>query len=643
MLAWLITIIIWLQLIVGDNSNADHDAIDLEAERQREAERRRALLGDLVNQPYDHERLRERARAVCVSTEVLARWYHTFLRGGIDALKPDWKTIPPSSWHIARERRQQLGSLADGTPITLDDIQQRAEELGWRWVRLKKWVERFRDHGIGALAPENDPEKERRQKKKRTIPDANALSEADLADAIQRLLLLGDLAEQAHVSEAEMQAQAQKSGKGRSTLWKWWSAYRDHGIAGLATRRRSDRGRSHNISDRMIDIVQGIRLSKRDCPVHEVHRLACERARLLGEEEPTEWQVRTICERIPKGDKLLADNRSREFANKCQITYPIHFKRVIYQVDITAVDVLVQDLRSKKYRTRSGEKRPQIITCIDGRSGVLVAARFTYDVPDRFDVGLVIRDALTVSERNHYGGIPEEIWIDRGRQFTSHYVKQLARELSFRLYETRNPNIKGAVERFFGTLNTRFWATLEGYTHANTVERNTEALKTEEKLTIYQLVERFWKFATETYHQTSFEYPDEAEAMTPLTYWEKHCFAEPANPDILQILLKEPFRRKVVKKGIKIEGRWFWHSELAEIVGEHVTVRIGTTYEKPEEIEVFHNDQWFCTAFWVASPQGQEVDPLEVYEAKKSQKRVIIRRYKRLSAGLSQTIPCRPI
>jgi putative transposase len=621
LLVCLIAVIVVLQWLVLNRTDANNEPIDIEAERHLEAERRRALLGDLVDRPYDYNRLRDRAKAVRISVQTLSRWYHDFLRGGIDALKPDWQDVPDSSWHIACERRQQLGFLADSEHMTLDDIQKHAEELGWRWVRLKKWTERYRNHGLGALAPENDPEKERRAKKQQHIPDLEAASEADVADAVKRLHLLGDLAEQAHVSEDEMKAQAREVGKGRSTLWKWWSAYRDHGLAGLLNKRRSDRGQPHGISDRMIDVVRGIRLSKRDCPVHEVHRLACERARLLGEEEPTEWQVRAICERIPKADKLLADKRLRRFANEVQITFPMHIKRVIYQVDITPVDVLVKDLRSQKYRTRSGEKRPHIITCIDCRSGVLVAARFTYDVPDRFDVGLVIRDALTVSSDKPYGGIPEEIWIDRGRQFTSHYVKQLARELEFRLYETKNPNIKGAVERFFGTLNTRLWSTLKGYTHANTVERNTEALETEEKLTIYQLVERFWKFIDNIYHQTSFEYPDEEEAMTPLTYWEKHCFAAPADPDVLQILLKEPFTRKVTKKGIKIQGRWFWHSELADIVGEQVTVRIGATYEKPEEAEIYHDDLWLCTAFWVHSEQGHEVEPMDVYEAKQRQKR----------------------
>src|SRR5260370_42688300 len=102
---------------------------------------------------------------------------------------------------------------------------------------------------------------------------------------------------------------------------------------------------------------------------------------------------------------------------------------ITYQIVHTPVDVLVKDERSESIRTKSGEVRPWLTTCIDSRSRLLMAAVFGYDHPDRYTVATAIREAVLTSEQKLYGRKPHEIWVDNGHEFRSHHVHQLTQTL----------------------------------------------------------------------------------------------------------------------------------------------------------------------------------------------------------------------
>jgi putative transposase len=133
-------------------------------------------------------------------------------------------------------------------------------------------------------------------------------------------------------------------------------------------------------------------------------------------------------------------------------------------MDHTQIDLLVKDLRDEPYRTESGETRPYLIIILESRSRRILAWVLSYDRPNKYDIAAAIAMAL----RN--GGIPDEIWTDQGKEMMAGHVEKLADGLGFKLVhlEKHQPQQKGRVERFFGTLNTRLWATLEGYVASNT-------------------------------------------------------------------------------------------------------------------------------------------------------------------------------
>jgi hypothetical protein len=146
---------------------------------------------------------------------------------------------------------------------------------------------------------------------------------------------------------------------------------------------------------------------------------------------------------------------------------------------------------------------------------------------------------------------------------------------------------------------------------SNTVKRHPRA---KAKLTLSELVNKFWEFIDKYHNEVH-----SVTKMTPLAFWAENCHARPVNPRRLDILLKERARRKVIKKGIKYRGRIYWHTALGEVVGESVLIRSGPSYAAPDEIEVFHDDRWICTAFAIDSERGLAVTRDEVRAAQRAQ------------------------
>jgi hypothetical protein len=248
----------------------------------------------------------------------------------------------------------------------------------------------------------------------------------------------------------------------------------------------------------------------------------------------------------------------------------------------------------------------------------------TYDVPDSNDIAAVIRDALIVTDEKPYGGVPHAIWVDQGAQLVSHHVRRIARDLHFELKDGKpnhpedrgDPQERGIEERFFGTLKTRLWSTLEGYVHSNTKERNPNA---KAKLTTTELAQELQTFI-DKYHR---EVHSETK-MTPLQFWAKNCHATGAPPRDLDILLLRKEERVVNKDHIHYGTRRYWDDDLAEIpIGTKVTIYAQADYIRPNEIEVFYNGRHLCTASAHDSAKGRAVTGARVLAAQRRQRQRI--------------------
>lgn len=596
-----------------------------------EVQRRLSLLGPLTSGSYDYHRLKVRAAQTYVPLKVLWTWLQAYQKQHEEGLAPtdwtSWTALPAKTQDEITERLAKLGKvvMARAFPDECDldaSIPELAELNQWSLRTAERWVRRYQVGGWWGLAATHDPAKAGRGHKESVVPALGTLTREELETTFHRRELLGDLTNKTQVSRAEVEAQAKSVGIGSSTLWLYLKQYRATGISGLAPKERSDKHGHHRLTPRMQEVIRGVRLSQPDKPIRSVYKAVCQKAEVLGEPAPSEWQVRQICAEIPHAAVLLADGRDDEFRNRYEVTRRMEQIRqqdfrIIYMIDHTPVDVLVKDLRGPKYRTQSGEVRPWLTTCVDSRSRLLMAAVFGYDRPDRYTVAMAIRDAVLTSQDKLYGGIPHEIWVDNGKELVSHHVSQLTEALHIVLHPCRphHPQERAIGERFFGTLNTRLWADQPGYVASNTEERNPQA---KAKFTLAELEERFWNFIQNEYHQ---EVHSETKE-TPPGYWMLHCYAEPAKARELDVLLMEPKKRIILKDGIYYRGRLYWDPRLPAYVGEQVVVRVAPIYRPPDEIEVYRirNRQWLCTAKAMDSPAGQAVTQLDIVNAKREQR-----------------------
>lgn len=614
------------------SKNGRKELFDLELARQREAKRRLAVLGVLAHEDLDKQHLRTLALSHFLPVHVLISWKYAFHLNSLEGLQPsDWLPLKEKSQRIITKRLAELGSLTEklnnGDKVTIQDICDLACQHNWKTRKAERLVRRYQIDGVWGLAPERDPERISRQRTQPMHSELAVASPKARAEADKRYNLIKPYIERRRIPNKELKVYAEENDSSLETLRKYLRDYKADGLRGLLPcEQRSDKGRRHNLSERMEGIIVGIRLSQSDLPMHEVHTRASQRAVLLAEPGPTLWQVRRVCDGIAKEVKEVADGRYGEYRNKHRITYRYHFDGsvIVYQIDFTRVDVLLKDVRRRGFHTQSVEVRAYLTTCIECSSRLVMGYLFTYDTPNSANIATVLHDALITSENKPYGGIPSAVWVDQGNQLISNHMQQIARDLHFDLHvgkpnfseDRGDPQKRGRVERPFGTFNTRLWSTLPGYTHSNTKDRNPNI---QGELTISELAAEFRGFIEKYHHEVHSETKE-----TPLSFWANHCFATPAAPNEVDILLQELDHRTVSKGFIQYGARRYWHDDLWDVPADAtVQIRSQPQYMRPDDILVYYNGRLICSAFALDSVAGRKVDGKRVLATQRRQRKAI--------------------
>jgi putative transposase len=96
-------------------------------------------------------------------------------------------------------------------------------------------------------------------------------------------------------------------------------------------------------------------------------------------------------------------------------------------------------------------------------------------------------------------GLPQYLYTDRGKDFRSQHMEQVAVELGIVLCLRRKPSDGGIVERPFGTLNSQFFSSLPGYTASNVTKRSPAA-ESEACLTLLELEQLLVRYVVDHYN-----------------------------------------------------------------------------------------------------------------------------------------------
>lgn len=193
--------------------------------------------------------------------------------------------------------------------------------------------------------------------------------------------------------------------------------------------------------------------------------------------------LRTFQRRCKGIDRYVRDyyRKGPEYAAKMHRTYQVQpLPARPYQdveVDHCTLDILLVDDDSDVVLGR-----PDLIIFRCRKTGMIIGASLGFEAPSFASFVAGLRHAIYPKDMSGfpavrmpwpcYGRI-ENLWVDNALHFIGDDIRAAARELKMSKprFKPRCPWLKGALERFFGYLNTGLVHVLPGTTLSNTVER----------------------------------------------------------------------------------------------------------------------------------------------------------------------------
>ena len=399
-------------------------------------------------------------------------------------------------------------------------------------------------------------------------------------------------------------------GLSRRTAQRWVRQYRQVGLAGLARRQRSDRGR-RRIEAELQQLVEALALQKTNPTAAAIHR------RITPIAVQNEWRVPSyecvhdIVHALDPDLVMLAHEGSRAYQQQYDLLYrrEANAPNEIWQADHTCLDIWLV--------TEDGSTaRPWLTAIEDDYSRCIAGYDVSFEHPNALNTCLTLRQAIWRKSDPRWSicGIPQIFYTDNGSDFTSNHLEQVSADLKMQLvFSTVGmPRGRGRVERFFQTVNQLFLHELPGYI-ANDDGKPT----TKPTLTLVEFKARLHDFLLDAYLPRT----QKELGTDPKSRWEASGFL-PNMPESLEqldlLLLTAAKTRRVRRDGIHFHKMRYIDTNLAAYISEDVVIR----YDPRDmvEIRVFHADKFVCRAL-CQELAGQEVTLKEIMRMRRARKR----------------------
>lgn len=329
------------------------------------------------------------------------------------------------------------------------------------------------------------------------------------------------------------------------TIKEWLLHYRRHGFDALKPKKRADRGNSRRLSPDEQDEILEIRKKFLHMPVSVFydHLIDC------GEINKNQISYSTI-NRLLKKNKLVG----KTFMEMPERKRFAHDK----------VNTLWQaDLSHGPYVPIDGKKKTYLIAYIDDCSRLVPYAQFFSS--EKFDgVRVTTKEALLRR------GKPKMIYADNGKIYRSDTLQYACARMGIILLHTKpyDAPAKGKIERFFKTVQTRFYPLLR----ADPVD-SLEALN-----------QRFWHWLEKDYHRKTHASLD---GQTPHEVFQSQldsvAFLE--DTEILDTIFLKRYSRKV-----KLDGTITLNKQLYEVPSDYIGNTIDIRVDN-QAVYIFEDDK----------------------------------------------------
>lgn len=414
------------------------------------------------------------------------------------------------------------------------------------------------------------------------------------------------------------------------TLYNWVQAFKKNGLSGLAPQQRSDKGQRRSANDDIVQLIQGLYLKTPSAPVSAIHRTVKEVCGKNNWRVPSYDVVHDITSKIAPDLRTLAHEGDKAYQQAYELIHRREADRPneIWQADHTPLDIYLLDSHQQP-------AKPWLTVIIDDYSRAIAGYFLGFEPPSSMRIATAMRQAIWRKEDPAWSvcGIPEKLYSDRGSDFRSEHIDQVAIELKFELVNTlpAKPQGKGKVERFFGTVMQMFLPTVPGYGLKK--DGDFDGL-----ITLPDLDDRFRLWLVDEYLQR--EHSEIRES--PIYRWKSFPFI-PRMPESMEeldlLLLTVAKARKVQRDGIRFQGFRYFDVTLSGFVGEYVTIRYD-----PRNLAVIHvyaDNELICkaTCFELSD---QVVSVKDVIKARRQRKKELNQDIRDLMSATERHMPTKP-
>lgn len=446
-------------------------------------------------------------------------------------------------------------------------------------------------------------------------PSADPLNLAEIPEALRtearRRLTLLDQARELQDGPSSLRADAlaqfcRDHDLSPRSLYRWQALYEQRGLAALLPKWGKTRGQFLALSTPIQSFIKDQYCSPQRPSPTTVYRHVVTLCSHLHEPVPSQATVNRFLLTLPPPAVVLAREGPKAFRSKmepkCHRDLSALAPNEVWCGDHRVFDVMV--------RTHDGDSakvcRPWMTAWYDLGTRTCVGMHVGL-VPNSDTIALALRAGILRF------GIPQELYIDNGKDYRSHYLngqQTVSRNVSLspEITDTLAPGVLSPlgvtvrhatpyqpwskpIEPWFGHTFPEWEQTLPGWCGRNAHEK-PEKLKGEiqrgELLTLAEFSERLAE-RIESYHHTEHS----VLGSTPLAAWRESTIVRP-NPRTLDLLLMRQRAAKVTHQGIKAFGRYYWHDELSMQIGCTVEVR----YDPRElgKVLVFKDRALLCEA-----------------------------------------------
>ncbi len=245
------------------------------------------------------------------------------------------------------------------------------------------------------------------------------------------------------------------------------------------------------------------------------------------------------------------------------------------EIDHTPLDLFLID-----ENTKLPLGRPTLTIILDHHSRMLLGYYLGFNAPSTAAVLAALRHAILPKKKRKSKigleiigdwpchGIPETLVVDNGLEFHSQALEHLAFNLGMRIQycPKKQPQFKGAVERYLKTINYSFAHLMPGTSFAKFYERGDYDPQEHAVLTLSQFREFFEKWIIDVYAKTIHS----ALNTTPLEKWTSSAKNyTPRLPQSPQKLINDmgiPSKRHLRHDGIRLHGLYYSSEDLAPIL-----------------------------------------------------------------------------